>query len=37
MTTEIFSFENHAEHEAGRLVPNLFFFLIKAKNKWSAA
>ena len=33
MTTEIFSFENHAEHEAGRLVSNLFFFINKSKKQ----
>ena len=27
MTREIFVFKSHAENEAGRLVPDLFFFL----------
>ena len=26
MTTEIFFFKNHAENEAGRLVPDLFLY-----------
>ena len=26
MTSEIFSFKNHAENESGRLVPDLLFF-----------
>ena len=30
MTREIFSFKNHAENDAGRLVPDLFLFLKKA-------
>ena len=35
-----FFFKNHAENEAGRLVPELFLFfkkaLYKSKSKWSA-
>ena len=30
MAAEIFLLRNHAENEAGRLVPNLFLFFIKA-------
>ena len=30
---EIFFFKNHAENEAGRLVPDLFFFKKKAVYK----
>ena len=33
MPTEIFFFENHAEHEAGRLVPDLFLFFCFNKRK----
>ena len=33
MTTEILFFENHAENEAGRLVPVLFLFLFFNKSK----
>ena len=33
---EIFFFKNHAESEAGRLVPDLFVFE-KGKSKWSEA
>ena len=31
-------FKNHAENEAGRLLPDLFFFqksFIRGKSKWS--
>ena len=31
ITREIFYFKNHAENEAGRLVPDLFFFQKKKK------
>ena len=36
------SFKNHAENEAGRLVPELFLFFFKknfvwSKSKWSAS
>ena len=31
MTREIFFFENHAENEAGRLVPDVFFFFFLTK------
>ena len=37
---KIFFFKNHAENEAGWLVPDLFLFfkkLLWGKNKWSAA
>ena len=38
---KIFFFKNQAENKAGRVVPDLFLFLIKAflggKWKWSAA
>ena len=41
MKHEIFFFRNHAENEAGRLVPVIFSFLKKSfkwgKSKWSAA
>ena len=42
ITREIFFFKNHAENEAGRLVPDFFFFFLKksfiwGKCKWSAA
>ena len=35
-------FKNHAENEAGRLLPDLFFFFfqesfIRGKSKWSEA
>ena len=30
MTREIFLFKNHAENEAGRLVPDVFLFFKKA-------
>ena len=36
---EIFFFRNHAEHEAGRLVPDLFVFekiFVEGKSKWLA-
>ena len=39
----MFCFKNHAENEAGRLVPDTFFFfffkkvLYKVKTTWSAA
>ena len=35
-----FSLKNHAENEAGRLVPDLLFLkrvLYEVKSKWSAA
>ena len=35
MTTEIIFFNNHAENEAGRLVPAIES-LVWGKNKWSA-
>ena len=38
---EIFFFKYHAENKAGRLVPELFLFFVKAflrgKWKWSAS
>ena len=39
---EIFFFKNHAENEAGKLVPNIFFFfkkegLVWGKSMWPAA
>ena len=30
MIREMFSFNNHAENEAGKLVPDCFFFFEKA-------
>ena len=30
ITIELFYFKNHAENEAGRLVPDLFLFFKKA-------
>ena len=36
----LFSFKNHAENEAGRLVPDHFLSLkksLRGKSKWSAA
>ena len=38
---EIFFFKNYAENEAGKLVPDCFFFFKKnfilGKSKWPAA
>ena len=37
MTREIFPFKNHAENEAGRLVPDIFLFFKKALYKVKAS
>ena len=41
LTREIFFLKNHAENNAGRLIPDLFFSflknLISGKSKWSPA
>ena len=36
MTKEMFFFQNHAEYEAGRLVPDFFFFFKKKKDLYEA-
>ena len=37
MTLEIVFFRNHAENEAGRLVPDLFFIFLKNLYKVKAS
>ena len=37
MTRKVFSFKNHAENDARRLVPDLFLFFIKASFQVQAS